>query len=96
MSYGWKKSVDPKEVLARLDAVSKHRALEDRETDLLEWAIKVLDGNTDLAKRLPWGAIKILARIGVKRDMTVYRTGRPKGRLGVAGREALRRKTRGE
>ena len=52
----------------RLEALSRLRALDDRESLLLERAIYDADG-----KRHPSGFTRLLARHGIKRDLDQYR-----------------------
>ena len=62
-----KKLDEAKVVFEVLDAESRRRALDDRESFSLEYAIRVIDGQSTPSRR-PHGWTIALARSGVKRD----------------------------
>lgn len=53
---------------ARLDALSRERALAADESLTLEWCLWRIEGG-----RMRWGLNKEVARLGIKRDMARFR-----------------------
>jgi len=68
---GWPTRNDwsPQQIVDRLDALSRRRALRDWESVLLERAIREVDGEIDPDNRLTG---RDAARAGVHRNMGVY------------------------
>lgn len=61
---------EAQDLVEKLDAISRQRALDDNESRLLEQAIRVADG--EAAGRLAWGGRRALVRAGLKRNMGLY------------------------
>jgi hypothetical protein len=80
-----------KKIVEKIDQISRTRALTDDETSVLEHFIEVADGRKPASSRIPFRGNKILAQMGIKRDMAAYRLQqRPNKR--VTSRERLRTK----
>ena len=78
-------------VVERITAVSRQRALSYHESVLLEHFIDIVDGRKPADARMPWKGNILLARMGIKRDMAMFRyEERPNRR--VESREAARRR----
>lgn len=78
-------------LVEKIDRVSRTRRLDDAESRLLEWAIGLADGahsNT----RVPHQGNVTMARLGIKRDMRIYKPMKTVPRTSGSGsREALRK-----
>jgi len=82
------------DIADKLDALSRTRALDERESKLLEWALGVVDGKIPLRQRIPYGTNIVMARLGFKRDMTTFRSKNfpAVDAKGAAGRETIRKR----
>lgn len=59
------------ELVEKIDKVSRQRELSETESRVLEWAIGLADG-THRNMRMPHGGAIAMARMGIKRDLTIY------------------------